>query len=137
MKREDAIIKIMEMLENDNDLLNDSMEALDSYNGYLGDDRYYLMEELDEFYHETDPLEILRMAFYGYDEMYTDKNGNHNEPFNPNREYFTFNGYGNLVSNDYKDYTGLLSDYFIEQLIDNANHLFLHQDIREIIENID
>ena len=77
---------------NDNDdVFNDCMEELDSYNGYLGDDRYYSMDELDEFYNGTESLEILRRAYYGRDDdVYTtDSNGNKTYgEFNPNRDYF-------------------------------------------------
>lgn len=101
---------------------NAAAEELDAYNGYLGDDRYYSMDELNEFYNGTEPTEILRRAFYGYDEDTWTKNKDGDKeygPFNPNREYFCYNGYGNLVSADYKDYTGLLDHYIIESMLEN------------------
>lgn len=91
---------------------------LDAYNGYLGDDRYYTMDELDECFIGTEPSEILHRAFYGYDaETYT------YGQFNPNRDYFTYNGYGNLVSADYKDYTGYLDKYAIEAMGENRRYI--------------
>ena len=108
------------------DIYNAAVEELDAYNGYLGDDRYYSMNELDELYSGTEPTEILYRAFYGYDEetYTTDASGNKQYgPFNPNREYFRYNGYGNLVSADYKDYTGLLDHYIIESMLDNRDYI--------------
>lgn len=136
MNREEAKKALTELFENDSELFNNTIEELDSYNGYLGDDRYYSMEELDELYADTDPTEILNRAFFGYDGDYTDKDGNYTEPFNPNKPYFTFNGYGNLVSAYYKDYSAHLDDYFLDELIDNANHLYLENEVREIIDDI-
>lgn len=113
---------IIEYFENNEDIFNDCMEELDSYNGYLGDDRYYLMDELDELHNGIEPSELLRRAFFGYDEetYTTDRDGNKTYgAFNPNREYFRYNGYGNLVSADYKDYTGMLDKYAVESMSEN------------------
>ena len=113
---------ITEYFKNNEDIFNDCMEELDSYNGYLGDDRYYSMDELDELYNGTEPSELLYRAFYGYDEetYTTDRDGNKTYgAFNPNRDYFRYNGYGNLVSADYKDYTGMLDKYAVESMSEN------------------
>lgn len=130
--------KIKTYFENNEDDFNTVIEELDSYSGYLGDDRYFEMYELDEFYRDTEPTELLTRAFYGYDEMYTDKDGHHTEPFNPNRDYFRYNGYGNLVSTDVKDYTDRLDDYFIDALIENACNLYeIPDDVQELIEELE
>jgi hypothetical protein len=128
--------QLKELFENDEELFNSTIEELDGWNGYLGDNRYYSMDELNEFYSNVEPLELLSRAFYGHDEDYhVDSYGNkiYGE-FNPNREFFTYNGYGNLISSDYKDYSYLLDDYFIESLIDNKDNLYLDDEILEIIE---
>lgn len=125
-KREAAIAAIIEYFNNNGDVFNECMEQLDSYNGYLGDDRYYSMDDLDELYSGTEASEILRRAFYGYDEetWTTDRSGNREYgAFNPNRDYFRFNGYGNLVSADYKDYTGQLDHYAVESLSENRDEV--------------
>jgi hypothetical protein len=91
---------------------------------------------LNEFYNGSEPLELLQRAYFGRDEDYhTDAQGNkiYGE-FNPNKDYFTYNGYGNLVSSNYKDYSYLLDDYFIEALIENYESLYLDDEILEIIE---
>jgi hypothetical protein len=128
--------QLRELLEQDEQLFNTAIEELDSYNGYLGDNRYYSMDELNEFYSGTEPLELLQRVYFGRDNdtWSTDSNGNKTYgEFNPNREYFTYNGYGNLVSSDYKDYSYLLDDYFIDSLTENAVYLYLDDEIMNII----
>ena len=43
--------------------------------------------------------------------------------FNPNRDYFRYNGYGNLVSADYKDYSGQLDRYAVESMSENRDYI--------------
>ena len=129
---------ILAYFENNEEEYNEVIEELDGYDGILGDDRYYNMEDLDEFYNGTEPTEILTRAFYGYDEMYTDKDGNHTEAFNPNRYYFRYNGYGNLVSTAYKDYTDHHDEYFLDDLIDHAAQLYyIPDEVKELIDELE
>ena len=130
--REDIIKSIIEYFKENEDIFNECMEELDSYNGYLGDDRYYEMYMLDEFYHDTKPTELLERVFYGYDED-TSTEDNHTE-FNPNREYFRYNGYGNLVSADYKDYSCYLDHYMVEAMEENKNDIYGINDNTELEE---
>jgi hypothetical protein len=128
--------QLKELFEQDEQLFNTAIEELDSYNGYLGDNRYYSMDELNEFYRDSEPLELLQRAYFGRDNDTWSTDSSDNKAygeFNPNREYFTYNGYGNLVSSDYKDYSHLLDDYFIEDLIENAEYLYLDDEIMDII----
>ena len=123
---EEITADIIAYFEENNDIFADCIEELDNYNGYLRDDRYYSMDELDEFYNGVEPSEILRRAFYGYDsETYTtDSSGNREYgAFNPNRDYFTYNGYGNLVSSDYKDYSDKLDHYAVEEMSENRHYI--------------
>ena len=125
-KREAAINAIIDWFDNNEEVFNNCIEELDSYNGYLNDDRYYSMDELNELYNGQDATEILCRAFYGYDEetWTTDSSGNKEYgAFNPNRDYFRFNGYGNLVSADYKDYSGQLDHYAVESMSENRNYI--------------
>lgn len=129
--------QLMELFQNNEQLFNEAIEELDSYNGYLGDDRYYYMEGLNEFYHGVDAIELLYRTFYGYDadNWNTNVHGEkEHAAFNPNREYFSYNGYGNLVSSNYKDYSCYLDNYFIDSLIENQNHLYLDDEILNILE---
>ena len=131
---------IITYFEENEDTYNAAAEELDAYNGYIGDDRYYSMDELDELYNGTEPSEILRRAFYGYDEetWTTDASGDKTHgPFNPNRDYFRYNGYGNLVSADYKNYTGLLDHYIIESMLENRRYIDTIDDEPELCELFD
>lgn len=123
---EEIINAIIAYFENNEDIFNDCIEELDSYNGYLNDDRYYEMEMLNEFYQGTEPIEILYRVFYGCDEdnYTTDSSGNRTYgEFNPNREYFRYNGYGNLISANYKDYSAHLDSYAIEAMSENRQYI--------------
>ena len=122
---EEITADIIAYFENNEDVFNDCMEELDWCNAYLGDNRYFSMDELHEFYRDSDPLEILRRAYYGRDDdtWTTDNNGDKTYgEFNPNRDYFYYNGYGNLVSSDYKDYSFLLDSYAIKAMSENRNY---------------
>lgn len=135
--RENIIEKIVAYFEENEDVFNDCIEELDAYNGYLGDDRYYSMDDLDELYSGQDASEILRRAFYGYDEdtYSTDSSGNREYgAFNPNRDYFRFNGYGNLVSADYKDYSAQLDHYAVEAMLENLTEIDAIDDNDELSE---
>ena len=123
---EEVTADIIEFFENNEDIYNEAIEELDSYNGYLDDDRYFSMDELDELHNGIEPSELLRRAFFGYDEetYTTDRDGNKTYgAFNPNRDYFRYNGYGNLVSADYKDYSGQLDKYAIESMSENRRYI--------------
>ena len=138
--KEKIIKKIIEYFEENEEVFNQCVEELDSYNGYLGDNRYYSMDELNDFYRDTDPIELLQRAYYGYDaDTYTtDGNGNreHGE-FNPNRDYFTYNGYGNLVSTDYPDYSGMLDKYIVDDMSENRRWIDTIDENPELSELFD
>lgn len=123
MRTTKAIINdIIAFFRDNESVFCDAIEELDGYNGYLGDNRYFSMEELDELYNGTEPSELLCRAFFGYDEetCTTDKYGNKTYgAFNPNRNYFRYNGYGNFVSADYKDYSDYLDEYAVQGMITN------------------
>jgi hypothetical protein len=124
--KENTIKKIIAFFEENEEIFNEAIEELDSYNGYLNDDRYYEMEMLSEFYNGTDPIELLQRAYYGRDDdtWTTDSRGDKTYgEFNPNREYFYYNGYGNLVSSDYKDYSYKLDAYAIESMLENRYYI--------------
>ena len=117
---------ILKYFEENKTVFNDCIEELDAYNGCLGDGRYYSMDELNELFYDVEPMKILYRAFYGHDaDTWTTDlaGGKKYDEFNPNREYFTFNGYGNLVSTDYKDYSEYLDDYIIENMSDNRYYV--------------
>ena len=136
--------KWAEVVENIKDYLTENptdfeqiAEELDNIDGFLGDDRYYAMEELDDVYEGEAPTEVLRRAFFGYDEdtYTTDAHGERNYgEFNPNRDYFHFNGYGNLVSTDYKDYSSYLDEDFIRAMIEHRDALNLDFELENLLD---
>lgn len=126
MTRQEAIENIIAYLEEHTETANRVIEDLDSWNGYLGDDRFYSMEDLNEFMTGLDPIDIIQRAFYGHDgETWTENKYGEKEygPFNPNRDYFMFNGYGNLVSYDYIDYSDKIDKWLVEELEENRSHV--------------
>ena len=126
-KQNEQIEKIIAYFKENDDVFETVIQDLNSYCGFLNDDEVFEMEMLNEFYHDTEPLELLYRVYYGHDdENYTtDSQGNKTYgEFNPNRTYFYYNGYGNLVSCDSKDYSGYLDKYFVNELIDNYINLY-------------
>ena len=137
-----TIKKIINYFEEHESIYNDCIEELDSYNGYLNGNRYYEMDMLNDFYSNAEPLEILRRAFFGRDEnYYTTENGERiYAEFNPNRDYFTFNGYGNLISSDDKDYSNLLDEYVIESMNEHREYIYTideHEELKALFDELE
>lgn len=133
--KEEITKDILEYFKENEEMFNDCIEELDSYCGYLGEDRYYPMEELDELFCERSNIFVLQRAFYGYDSetWTTDAHGEKEYgPFNPNRDYFTFNGYGNLVSADYKDYSAFMDTWTIEKMSENSCGIYTLREDEEL-----
>lgn len=141
MRTEEEIREeLKDLFEDDNTLFNETIEELDSYNGYLGDDRYYFMEKIDELLSDYNVTDILYRVLCGYnqDKYITDGYGEkHYGSFNPNCDYFKFNGYGNLVSACDKDYSDYLDDYFIDSLLENRSYLNLDADIEALLDELE
>lgn len=100
--------------------LNDG-ELLSIYNEFSeasGYEQVFTMDEFDEICENMDASDIARRCFYG--------------KFNPNDEYFIFNGYENFDSGDYlEDFIDFdeLADYIIRN-----NEDFDSDGIREILD---
>ena len=125
--------KLLAYYKENSEDFTDDIEELDNWNECLYEDKIFSMDELDEVLQDIEPSELLRRAFFGYDEPY-EKCKQH-YPFNPNRNYFYFNGYGNLVSTDEVDYSDYLDEDFVQEIIDNEADLSLSKGAREIIDN--
>ena len=127
---EDIEDRLIELFTDEEYVFDEAIEDLDSYNGYLGDDRYYSMDwDFDEIVSGWTPSEAIQRAFYGYDEdSYNKESGQYTESFNPNAEYFRFNGYGNLVSTNYKDYSSFLDRYTVREMLDANLDVFNNGD---------
>lgn len=124
--------ELKDLFEEDNTLFNDTIEELDSYNGYLGDDRYYFMENLTDYIDTSDLWSsLIYRMFYGRDDdcYITNSQGEKEySQFNPNREYYYYNGYGNLVSSD---------DYFIDNLLENRSYLNIDADVEALLDELE
>ena len=116
-KRDNAIDALISYFKENDDIFAEAIEELDAWNGYLGDDRAYDMDMLEDVVNGWDAIELLNRACFGHDE------GDYNSSFNPNRDYFWFNGYGNLVSSDYKDYSAFIDEWAINEFVENWEHI--------------
>lgn len=82
-----------------------------------------------------DTLYWLNCFYYGSDEYSTEEGS-----ANPNRNYFTFNAYGNVISFDYiynsytKEFNHMDIDELINYIIENEDSLY-NDDIQEILDN--
>lgn len=140
MTKAEAINNIREFFEDDEDLFNECIEDLDNYNGWLDNRRCYPMDELDELYCTCSHIEVLERAFFGHDDetWHTDSHGEKEYgAFNPNREYFYYNGYGNLVSCDEKDYSDFLDDHAIESMAEHRREIYQIGENAELKELFD
>lgn len=102
---------IAEVLANDTDAFVELCEELDNWNGFLGDDRCYEMNMIDEFFNK--PSELLdKMSDFDY----TD-------------EYFYFDVYGVTTASDkYDVYSDAVS---VDDVIDAIEDCYNHIDITE------
>ena len=109
------------LLENDTDAFVNACDELDSWDGFLGDDRCETMDMIDEFF--SKPSELL-------DRM---------DAFDPNHEYFYFNGYGYLESCDdkYEHYSDIYTvKEVLDKLIDEYNHVDIYENdsLKSVLE---
>lgn len=103
MTREQAIRNYVEHLIGDD--LEQLLQHMNAYDGCFEEATYYDMDEFDEFMSNYTPMKIAQMIYFG--------------EFNPNDDYFRFNGYGNLESADWPDVVAEAED--LES--DIINHL--------------
>lgn len=87
MTREEAIRAYVEQLSGSE--LADLLQYMNSYDGSFEESTYYDMDSFDEVMSNYTPSEIARVIYYG--------------EFNPNDDYFRFDGYGNLESLDWQE----------------------------------
>lgn len=115
-------------------------EIVSVWNEYCYTANYYEHEiidcdQLEELVKDSNEggLYWVNRFFYGSDD-YNKEGG-----ANPNRNYFVFNGYGNIESFDYiyNQYSGEFNHIDIDSLIDyiiENDEDFTNDDIREILE---
>jgi hypothetical protein len=111
---------VLNWLEDNEDEFNDAIEELDSWNGYLGDDRWYEMSEFDELMCHLSPSDIVASL---------------DDSFNINDWYFRYGVYG-VESADYKDYSDYLGEGFVDDLVENKDHLCLDKELEEMLDKL-
>lgn len=127
--------KLLELFKSmdDSDIVSVWNEYCSMVNCF--DDEIMDYDELEELIKcgNDDTITWLNRFFYGSDD-YSNEGG-----ANPNRDYFTFNGYGNIVSFDYiyNEYSDKFNHIDIEALIDyivENKESFYNDDIQEILD---
>ena len=133
MSKTEKLNALLAYFRSNTDGFDDLLNDLDSYNGFLGDNAIFEMDLLPDIVGHRSIFDLLNMAYFGGDDW------NEGGSFNPNREYFYFNGYGNLVSTDRRDYSFLLDSYFIESVAENKENLYtfdrLPEEIKALFED--
>ena len=82
------------------------------------DNEVFDMDDFEEIVSGWKPLELAQRIFYG--------------DFNPNHDYFYFNGYGNLVSTDYPEDLIDISE-IVSYIVGNDDELY-DDEIREMLD---
>ena len=93
-----------------NDSFSRVCEDLDSYDGFLDDDRLYPMDELDDLLYDKKPSEVLQMV--------------DTDNFNYNDDYFYYDIYGIRSTNEKEYYNDVSYSEVFEKLTDNYGKLF-------------
>lgn len=117
---------------NDNEIISVWNEYCYETSRY--DDEILDAERLEEWIKSGyDVMAILNRFYFGSDE---EREGT---SANPNRNYFTFNGYGNIISFDYiynsfsNEFYYIDIDDLIEYIIENNDALY-NDEIQEILD---
>lgn len=122
MTTEELKERAIEMLENDDDLVIDTVNELDSWNGFADGFRGYPMDMIDEMY--------LTVADFLSDLT---------EDFDKNDDFFINTIYGLESTNDLADYyrSETSPDEIVDNLIDEYYHInFYDDDFDEIISEL-
>ena len=124
MEREERLQKILDCLE-----CMGMSELISIHNHYCEEENYmddwiYPMFEFDEIIGEMKHHELASLIFYG--------------DFNPNQDWFAFNGLGNLVSFDFIDKNCPMDlddlSRFIDDYEDDCDNSELEDVLQEIFE---
>ena len=119
---------IKEYLLNNMEVTKEVVHYLNSWNSCLDYLEVCNMEDLDECLEGYEPSEIINMIFYG------------DGTFNPNRDYFRFDAYGNLESLDEYDLEveyKLYLDEIVEALLENMDNIDIYDDeLQDMLDKI-
>jgi hypothetical protein len=118
---------------DDNELVNIWDEFCYAANRY--DDEIMTYEQLEEWANNSndDTISILNRFYFGSDYMSKDGSAN------PNRNFFKFNGYGNIVSFDYiynsytEEFSYIDAEELAEYIVENME-AFYNDEIQEILD---
>ena len=130
MKKERILEAIKQV--DDSDIVMIWNEFCDRTN--RNDDRIMDVYEMEEWAREENVTNVLNRFYFGCDE------GNKETSANPNRNYFMFNGYGNIISFDYiynsysQEFYNIYVDEMIEYIIENNDSLY-SDFIQEILDD--
>jgi hypothetical protein len=112
-ERKDYIYKAMlEMIQADSDLMVEICDELDSWNGFLGDDRCYNMSDIDDLLYGKKPSEIIDMI---------------TKDFDSSCEWFYFSIYGLESCDDRADF--YLDCHSHEEILDEYLDYYSHCDL--------
>lgn len=109
-KRKQLLSNLEEYFSRHTKEWNYCIEELDSWSGYLGDDRFYRMDEIDVLLGGRTASDILGIV-----------NGN----FNCADDYFYFDCLGYLCSTNNPDYSNYLDSCTIEEIVKVWSHLYI------------
>jgi hypothetical protein len=116
---------MLDMIQADSDLMVEICDELDSWNGFLGDDRCYCMSDIDDLLYGKKPSEIIDMI---------------TKDFDSSCEWFYFSIYGLESCDDRADfYLDCHShEEILDEYIDYYNHCSLsNTDLEELAEIYD
>ena len=135
MSLEELKSNIESALEADDDLIFNTFQEINSYNGQWDDDAWYDMDMIGEILaDDSDPLYLVYRFFYGSSAY------NENQPANPNDSYFRLNGYGNVETADSPGFVmNQVDKYWASEIasyiVDNLDESFdLPSEIQELVD---
>lgn len=118
--------KIKELLMENDELLIQAVQNLNSWNGGFDDLSFYENdEEFFNTYFEGNPMEAIRATHFG--------------KYSYNDNYVKFNGYGNLDTYSYSEMVEEIKsqiDEIVESCIENYNNIYIDE-ITDIIEELE
>jgi hypothetical protein len=103
---------MLDMIQADSDLTAEICDELDSWNGFLGDDRCYCMSDIDDLLYGKKPSEIIDMITADFDSSC---------------EWFYFSIYGLESCDDRADF--YLDCHSHEEILDEYLDYYSHCDL--------
>ena len=126
-EKRNAIIEALENMTDDNLVCvwNEYCDAVNDFDSRI--ENMDLLPELFDLSTAENVWNLLNRFYFGSDERYTGTSAN------PNRDYFYFNGYGNIVSTDYpREHVDI--DAVVDWIIENDDPLYCDE-IADILDN--